>query len=440
MKTHILKIVVLLLAASAIFTAQAETAEEADTAQSYRLQHRQDMLKTVRVIGASTAGRDSVDLLLRQFYMDQFRHFQDPEAPSFMFMSRDATLALGMGAQVQVKGWYDWNGTIDDTDFHPYEIAVPKDDANKRNLGASPSGTSIFLTLLGNTKAGRFMAYIEGGFSGYNNIDFKLKKAYVTFRDWTVGYAKSTFSDPAAEIPVIDGGGQNGKIGHTTTLVRWLHDFRKHWKVAVSVEMPSFGIQGVDSTVAKQNAYVPDVAAFLQFEHGRGSHLRLSGIMRVLTYRDLVNATNHSKMGWGVQLSSVTQVSRPLTLFAIANVGQGISSYSNDLGVAGYDLISDLDKRGEMYAPFTWSLALGAQYYFSKNVFSAITLSEARYMPSKRVLPTDYKYGLYGAVNMFWNITTRLQVGAEYIWGKRQNFNHRHACADRIDVLFQLSF
>ena len=104
MKTHILKIVVLLLAASAIFTAQAETAEEADTGPSYRLQHRQDMLKTVRVIGASTAGRDSVDLLLRQFYMDQFRHFQDPEAPSFMFMSRDATLALGMGAQVQVKG------------------------------------------------------------------------------------------------------------------------------------------------------------------------------------------------------------------------------------------------------------------------------------------------------------------------------------------------
>lgn len=422
-----------------IISTETALAETVNDTVSFKQQKRDGLLKSVRVLGNATAPSDSVDMLLQQFYMDQFRHFQDPEAPFFMLMSKDASLALGIGGQVKVTGWYDWNGSIDDVDFHPYEIPVPKSEDDKRSLGSSPSGTELFMTLLGNTKAGKFMAYIQGGFSGYHNIDFKLKKAYVTFRDWTVGYTKSTFSDPSAEIPVIDGGGQNGKIGHTTTLVRWTHSFRKHWSVAASVEMPDFGIQNIDSLVKKQNVYVPDIAAFVQYGWGE-SHLRLAGIVRVLPYRDLVTGKNHSKTGWGIQLSNVTQATRQLTLFATANVGQGISSYSNDLGVKSFDLISNLDKPGEMYAPTAWSLALGAQYYFTKNIFSAITLSEARYMPSKRTLPTDYKYGLYGAVNIFWNITPRLQIGAEYLIGKRQNFNREHACADRIDALFQFSF
>lgn len=442
MKTHCLLSLLLLcgFAASATPLESVSEVQTTDTASlSYKMQRREDLINSIHVVGNPTASQDSVNRLLRQFYMDQFRHFQDPEAPYFMFMSRDAKLALGMGGKLQVNGWYGWNGIVDDSDFKPYEIPVPKNITDKRKLDASPAETSIFLTLLGNTHHGAFMAYIEGGFSGYKSRGFKLKKAYLTFRDWTVGYAKSTFSDPGAEIPVVDGGGQNGKMGHTTTLVRWIHGFRGGWKVAASLELPDYGIQTVDSMVRKQSVYVPDVAAFLQYGWGE-SHVRLSGIFRVLPYRDLLAGRNHSKIGWGVQLSSAAQVSRRLTLFAMANVGQGISSYSNDLGVDSYDLVSDLSRPGVMYAPTAWSLALGAQYYFTKNVYSSLTLSEARYMPSRQVLPTDYKYGLYGAVNVFWDITSRLQAGVEYLLGKRQNFDRRHACANRIEAMFSFSF
>ena len=371
--------------------------------------------------------------------MDQFRHSWEPELPYFMFMSRDASMALGIGGQIQVNGWYGWNGVVDDSDFHPYEIPVPQNPAEKRKLDASPGETGLFLTLLGNTKVGKFMAYIEGGFSGYKDRGFKLKKAYVTFRDWTVGYAKSTFSDPGAESPVIDGAGQNGEMSHTTPLVRWLHSFKGGWKVAASVELPEFGIQTVDSLVKKQNVYVPDLAAFVQYGWGE-SHVRLAGIVRVLPYRDLLTGRNHSKVGWGLQLSTAIQPDKRLTLFGTVNAGQGISSYNNDMGVDSYDLVSDLGRPGVMYAPTIWSAAIGAQYYFAKNIYSALTLSEARNMASRQSLPSDYKYGLYGAVNVFWNITPRLQAGVEYLIGKRQDFSRRHAVADRVDAMFQFSF
>lgn len=440
MRAHLFLLSVITMAVVALpLKSRGEETLESDS-MSMRQMHRERVINSINVLGDVKASKDSVNQLLHQFYVNQFRHSQDPEAPYFMFMSKDARLALGVGGQVQLKAWYDWNGSIESQDFQPYQIAIPKNPAARRNLGAAPSGTSLFMTLLGNTDAGKVMAYIEGEFSGYHDIDFKLKHAYVTFRDWTVGYDKSTFSDPAAEIPVIDGGGQNGKMKHTTALVRWVGNFKRHWNVAASVELPSFGIQDIDSMVRKENIYVPDIAAFLQYGWGGESHTRLAGIVRVLPYRDLLTRKNHSKIGWGIQLSNVIQAGKRLTLYATANVGQGISSYTNDLGVKSYDLVSNLDKPGEMYTPTAWSLALGAQYFWTRNVFSAITVSEARYMPSERVLPTDYKYGLYGAANIFWNITPRLQVGAEYILGMRKNFNHEHACTDRIDALFQFSF
>ena len=42
-----------------------------------------------------------------------------------------------------------------------------------------------------------------------------------------------------------------------------------------------------------------------------------------------------------------------------------------------------------------------------------------------KALPDDdnYKYALYGAVNCFYNFTSYLQLGVEYIWGHRQTWN-----------------
>lgn len=430
----------MLVATGALCASAIEIGDSASL--SYNAAHRADVVNSVNVFtpGGVTASPDSVRLLIDQFYVNQFRHFQDPDAPFFMLMSKEATLAMGIGGKIKLVSWYDWNGSVKSNDFHPYQIPVPKNPSSRRNLGATPSGSSLFLTILGrNHRFGRFMAYLEAGFSGYHDIDFKLKQAYVTFNDWTIGLAKSTFSDPSAQAPGIDGAGSNGKLDHDAPLVRWMHTFRDNWTLAASVEIPSFGIEARPDTTAKNNSYVPDVSTFLQYSWGE-SHVRLAGLARVLTYRDLLASHNYSTLGWGVQLSAAIQVGKPLTLFGSLNVGKGISSYSNDLAVDDYDLMNDLDNPGRMYMPLAWSLAIGAQYYWTPSVFSALTLSEARFMSDKRMRPDDFKYGLYGAASIFWNMTSRMCIGAEYIIGKRQNFSHAHACGDRINALFLFNF
>ena len=438
MKHFSLSLLLLFAAGTIVIPASAQAPDSLSCAG----RHRAAIVNSTHIIGVGgdVASTDSARALVAQFYLDQFRHFQDPEAPYFMFMSRNANLALGIGGTINVKARYDWNGSIPDEDFVPYEIPIPKDPSSRRKIQGSPSGTSLFLTLLGRQgRLGQFMGYVEGEFSGYKKVGFKLKKAYFTFSDWTVGYARSTFSDPGAEAPLIDGGGINGKVSHTTVLARYMHSFRSGWTIAASVEIPDFGATEIEGQTKKNSAYVPDIAAFGQYSHG-DSHVRLAAIFRQLPYRNLLRGKNHSVSGWGVQLSTVLATSRRLTLFASANVGQGISSYSNDLSVDAYDLVDNPDAPGTLYAPTVWSLSAGAQFYWTRNLFSALTVSECRYMPRHRALPDAYKYGLYGAVNIFYNITDRLQAGLEYVVGKRKDFSHAHASADCLYAQLQFSF
>lgn len=383
---------------------------------------------------------DSIDLLLNRFYMDQFRHSQDPELPYFLLMSKDASLAFGIGGTIRMRGWYGWNGAIPANGFAPYLISIPKDPANNRDLGGTPAGTSLFFTILGRkTGLGQLTGYIECNFDGYKGVGFKLKKAYVTINDLTVGYASSTFSDPASMAPTIDGAGPNGKMSHTTLLVRYMHTLRNGFTVAGSVEMPSQGVQAVDGLSESRSVYVPDISAFVQYGWGHGSHVRLSGLAKVLAYRDLKEGRNYSPFGWGAQLSGVWNMRR-FSLYAAANVGQGIGSYSGDLAADNLDLIYDPQRPGRLYAPKMWSAALGGQYYFTKSVFGAVTGSVVRFMPHHDVAPDTYRTGLYCAANIFWNITPRIQVGVEYLYGQRWNFSGAHAAADRVDALFQFAF
>ncbi|MDE6576971.1 MAG: porin [Muribaculaceae bacterium] len=387
--------------------------------------------------------RDSLSKMLNRFYYDQFRHFQDPRAPYFMFMSRNGNLALGVGGVIRMRGYFDWNGSIPTSGFSPYFIPIPKDPASEKSLSANPSGTALFFTLLGhNSLLGDFRGYIEAGFSGYNNRDFKLKKAYIQSGDWTAGYATTTFEDTKAEPSTIDGAGANGINTRTNVLVRYMHTFKNnHWSVAGSVEIPSSSIDADGTTTKACSDYVPDLAAFLQYQwNGGDSHVRLSGLARVLTYRDLIEEKNYNIMGWAAQFSTVIKVLPQFNLFGIASVGRGHQSYTTDLAGGNFDLVAEPETPGKLYAPMATGYVFGLSYYFSPKVFSNIALSEQRYYPKKNPDNSQYKYGLYGAFNVFWDITPRFEIGAEYLIGKRANFNGEHGNANRITALMMLSF
>lgn len=403
-----------------------------------------DLLANTRVytIGGGIPDSDSIRQMIMVFYEDQYRHAQDPLAPYFMFMSKDAKIAMGMGGVVKMRGWFDWHNAIDSPDFSPYLIEIPRNLAHQRIMGGSPSGTSIYFTIFGRkTRIGNWQGYIEADFDGYKNLGFKLKKAYVAWGDITAGYTTSTFSDPAAEPPTIDGAGVNGKMSKTNLLVRYLHTVKGRWTVGGSFEMPKAAYKVEGLNVEKCYDYIPDIVATAQYQWDSGvSHVRFAGLLRSLPYRNLTTATNHNLAGWGLQLSSTLKVANPVTLYGILTYGRGHGSYAGDLSKDAIDLMPYPGESGRMYAPRAFSAIFGARYNFAHNISCGVALSELRQFLMPGAEANAYKYGLYGAFNVFWNIMPRLQIGAEYLVAKRMNFSGNHSSTNRFDAMFQLSF
>lgn len=384
---------------------------------------------------------DSIRRVISTFYYDQFRHFQDPGAPYFLFMSKDSGLAMGIGGAVRMRGYYGWNGAIPSTAFVPYLIPMTPVVAERRHIGSTPAGTCLYFRVLGQNKAlGEYQLYIEANFNGYEKRGFHLKKAYAIINDFTVGYATSTFSDPAAEPPTVDAQGPNSKVAGTNVLIRYMHAFRERLYVAASVETPHVQIDATPDHTRALSPWLPDWAAFVQYQWAPGQHVRLAGILRTLSYRNLKTGTNHNALGRGLHLSAVAHPARPLTAYASIHYGRGIGTYNAELSCGNYDLVPDDDDPYRLYAPRSFGWLAGIQYNFRPDIFVSVTASQMRYLPDSPGAPDEYKYAFFGCANVFWNLTPRIMVGAEFDAGMRRNFSGEHRQAYRAGAVCQFAF
>lgn len=384
---------------------------------------------------------DSVRRVIGKFYYDQFHHFQDPQAPYFLFLSKDAALAMGIGGAVRMRAYYDWGGAVPASAFAPYLIPMEADPAARRAVSATPSGTCLFFRVIGQNKLlGEYQLYIEADFTGYQGRDFKLKKSYAIINDFTVGYAPSTFSDPAALPPMVDAAGPNNKISPTTCLVRYMPVVRDRYVFAVSAEMPATAADHTSGLTAKVRDWLPDFAAFAQYQWNRGQHVRLSGILRTLPYRDVAAGRNHTVAGWGVQLSSVAHPLPPLTTYVTLNYGHGYGSLGGDLLMGNYDLTPDPVMPERMYAPRSWGWCAAVQYNIRPNLFCTLLGSQTRYCPRRPVAQDEYRTGYVAALNVFWMMTKRMTVAAEADYGYRCNTDGAHRSSKRFNLMCQFSF
>lgn len=385
--------------------------------------------------------RDSIFRVIRTFYYDQFRHFQDPDAPYFLFMSKEAGLSMGIGGSVRMRAFYDWNGAVPTPSFAPYTIPIPANPLSMKRFAATPAGTGLFFRVIGyNRKIGTYQLYIETDFTGYLSRGLNLKKAYATVRDFTVGYATSTFSDPAAQPVVIDAAGNNNKFSNTSVLVRYMPCFRNRWYIGVSLETPATAVDQSTTLAKPCSEWLPDASALVQYQWAPGQHIRFSGIVRSLTYRDMNTNENHNLAGWGINLSSVAHPLHWLTTYANFTTGRGIAGLGGDMQYGHYDLLADPSDATRLYTPLTIGWSIGLQYNIRHDFFVSLAASQTHLSTRKGTPGDEYKNGTFACANAFWNILPRLAVAAELDFGRRANFSGVARNAWRANVMCSFSF
>ncbi len=377
------------------------------------------------------------------FYDNHHRHFQDPRAPRFLLIDRKGRVALGIGGYVKVTASYDFAGAIPNRDFVTYDIPVPRNPAERSQFQMDASTSRLFLKLVGDNRIlGKYEVYIEGGFREGQAGGLRLRQAYVNARGFLIGQARSTFTDPAAAPPTIDFEGPAGQTGTRRVMVRYTYQPRERWQLVLATEMPTatYTLQeGYNSAIRQR---MPDIPLYLQYAwHGGVDHVRVSALLRGLSYRDLHATKNEMEFGWAVQLSGVAHLIPALKLYYQGVYGQGYEAYLNDLGGKGFDLIPNPSAPGQLYAPKALGYVVGVRYDITKHCFMSASYSQCRLYPRQGALSSDtYRYSQYVVGNAMYQLTADCNIGVEYLYGRRSNQNGMSGCANRLNAMIQYNF
>jgi len=380
---------------------------------------------------------------IKAIYEANGKHFQDPRAPRFLFMDRKGKVALGIGGYVKGTLSVDMAGIANNTDFVTADIPVPKRPDMRNQFQMDASTSRLFLKLVGKrTPVGDFTVYLESDFRGQSegSYNMRLRQAYIQLGSLRAGKAWSTFCDPAAAPPTVDFEGPSGTVSARNVMLQYSHRFNEHWSMASAIEAPAatYTTQPNASESIKQR--IPDLPNYVQYEwNGGKSHIRLSNLLRVLSYRNLIEGKNRYVVAMATQLSGMVAFSPRVTAYYQAAYGRGYADYLNDLGGMGYDLVPSAEE-GKLKAPYALGVVGGLQYNFCRNFFASASYSLCRLYDTDTLSESTYRYGQYIVANAFYTPFSNCQIGIEFLCGKRQNRNGESGNAHRLNAMIQYNF
>lgn len=363
----------------------------------------------------------------------------DNGLPRFAIVGKDNNFYLGIGVQFLGEAAYDFGGSMPSTVlFTPSSLTKPT-PGNDTNLGFGWQTSSIYFNFVAMPHSENSIGvFFKGNFMGDNNA-FNCYHFYARYRNLTVGYTTGLFSDGAAEPMTIDFEGPNGYPYTTLFNARWEQKFTPHFSAAIGVDEPTTAMTTSSST-QQISQTLPAVPVYAQYAwDGGASHVRVSGIVRPMRYRDLANSKNHTLTGLGVQLSGMSSVAGPLSVQFNAAYGRGIATYIQDDNGLNLDAVASKED-GKLEMARTLGVTGGVSYAISPKVTANAVYSHVlNTLPSKaEVSPEQYRMGDYVAANVIWTINKYMSAGVEYDYGHRKSFDGASLHDNRIQC--QIAF
>ena len=447
MKTVRLFIVALFLTVAASAQPNASSARDGSSPTVYMI----SVQETDTLIPCEWRARAARNRMAMMDAVDDYNQthrtgFQQPGRPQFLFAHKQNKYSLALGGFIALRTSYDFDGTPSATDFIPSSIPVPGDYASRQRLSMDASTSRIYLKGIANTRAlGRVVVFMDADFRGGAEGSYtpRLRSAYVSFLGFTLGRDVTTFCDLSAAPTTIDFQGPNAYNFNFATMIRYEYAFAdNHLKFGVAAEMPSVsGTYNDNFATLKQR--VPDFPAYFQYAWGanRDSHIRASGVVRNMYLHNLRTGNNTSLLGWGVQFSGTIKVAQPLRLFMNGVYGKGVTPYIQDLTGSGLDFTPNPENADQIQTMPMWGWQAAAQINLTPRLFISGGYSTVRVQRSHGFYSDDqYKQGQYIFGNIFYSITPRCKVAAEYLYGSRKDMSNDKGHANRVNVMLQYSF
>lgn len=365
----------------------------------------------------------------------------DNGLPRFAIVGKDHKYYIGVGAQFLGEAVYDFGDKMPSPLLFTPSAITPRTPGNGSSLRFGWQSSSFYLNAvaLPGTKD-QVGVFFKANLLGTDNA-FNIFHFYAKYRGLTVGYTSSLFSDGAAEPMTIDFEGPNGYPFTFLFTAYWTQNFTNHFSGAIGVEAPTASLTpGEGTTTVDQR--IPAIPLYLQYAWADGNaHIRVSGLVRPMQYRDMVAMKNRTLTGIGVQLSGMTPIYGPLSLSYNAAYGKGISNYLQDDNGLGLDAVAT-DEAGRMDMMKSLGVTAGLNYAITPNLSANLIYSHlSNWLPEGGEADgATYRYGDYVAANLIYNINKFVSAGIEYDYGHRKSFDGSSLHTNRIQLQFGVTF
>ncbi len=365
----------------------------------------------------------------------------DNGLPRFALVGKNDKFYLGIGGQFLGEGVFDFGDNMPSTLLFTPSSITPRTPGNGGNLGFGWQTSSIYLNFVAMPGTDNQLGvFFKGNFMGTNN-NFGCFHFYARYRGLTAGYTNSLFTDGAAEPMTIDFEGPNGYPFLNLFTAYWEQPFTTHFSGAIGVEAPTASLTTGHGT-ATVNQRVPAIPLYLQYAwDGGNSHLRLSGLVRPMQYRNTVAEKNSTMTGLGVQLSGMAHIAGGLSVNYNAAYGRGIGTYLQDDNGLGLDAVPSTTA-GSLDMVKTMGVTGGLSYNFSSKVSTNLTYSHlTNWLKDTSLAQSEqYRYGDYVAANVIYNVNKFVSAGLEYDYGHRKSFDGTSLHTNRLQLQLAVTF
>ncbi|MEG0483658.1 MAG: DcaP family trimeric outer membrane transporter, partial [Acinetobacter sp.] len=259
--------------------------------------------------------------------------------------------------------------------------------------------------------------------------NLRIRHAYLTYNDWLFGQTTSNFlSNHAPEM--ID---FNTNLGGGTARVPQV---RYGFKLAPATQL-FVSAEKADSSGTGVKYSLPNLTAKLTqgFAEGKGS---VSARALVENYKSTVADDNET--GWGVAAGVNYQVSAPLKISADASHVVGNSNYLYGSNSAYVVNANNSIEQNEFNA-----VQVGATYKFSPNFRSTLAYGaifaddDTDYAKSTSSVNANEKVQ-QAWINFIYTPVAPIDLGVEYINGKRDTFAGQSYKDNRVGLMAKYSF
>lgn len=304
------------------------------------------------------------------------------------------------------------------------------EDSGKFAVTARQSRQNV--ELRSQTSKGTVRVFMEGDFAGSGDT-YRLRHAYGQYGQALAGKTYSTFVDSASQPEEVDFEGINGRINVRQAQVRYFPKIGRSAHLLLGLEDPA-----PDVTDGNGVAEYPDlVVSWRQVWRDRW-HIRPSILLRRIEAQwNEDPGVKDSATGWGISVSGKAVLggwdSRDNVLFQL-NYGDGMGRYVNDLrSEGGQDAVFDpVTGRLETLESFAGYIAY--QHWWRERMRSTLTLSWVDVDNLDYQDDSAYKETRRAALNLIYSPVPRVDLGAELLWGKREDKNNESATARQLQI------